>query len=106
MSLTKEDLQAIQCIISGTIAQDVPNIVRSILQHEAPRIVRETVQPMLNDLEDRTMKRFDRLAQRIDDLDDSLSLQMEAGLQQIRDQLGDHETRLHTVERKLKIRTA
>jgi hypothetical protein len=31
---------------------------------------------------------------------------MEAGLQQIRDQLGDHETRLHTVERKLKIRTA
>jgi|GEM_PF-3170915 len=58
----------------------ITTIVNTAIDTRVPKVVHDTVQPMLDGLEARVI-------QRIDDLDDALSLQMEHGLQEVRDQI-------------------
>ena len=72
MSLTNDDLRAVKNLIDGSID--------------------ERVLPMFGKLES-------RLTKRIDDLDDSLSMQMENGLQEVRDQISSVKETVERIER-------
>lgn len=116
MSLTKDDLLAIKQIVNEAIDERVPKII----DEQVPGIVTGVVQPMLDTLRDDMIARIDRL-------DDSLSMQLENGLEEVRkdvagvkdmvnrvdmqqhtmaEQLDDHAVRLNRIERKLKLRVA
>jgi hypothetical protein len=75
MSLTQDDLQAIKQLIDDSIDERVPSIVN------------ETVQTMLDKLEDRTFQRITnlerRLIKRIDDFDENLARRTAAGFAEV-----------------------
>lgn len=98
-TLTRDDLVAIGQLIDELVPKIIDERVPKIIDDLVPKIIDERVPALMDErvpviMEGRLQAMEDRLVARIDNLDDTLSMQMEHGLQEVRDQVTDVDKRL------------